>query len=201
MAKKRMFDNSVIDTDKFRNLGQSAKALYFMLGMDTDEDGFASFQKAKALCGFEIGDLKSLSDMGFVIVFPSGIVVITDFHLNNHLDKRWHKATLFQKELRELKLLPDKRYVQIDLLEASEKPLSGLLETTELAEQSREEPSRDGSQSENTMKTEEGAEKKTERSEEEIKKMRRENNAMLKKVEEELKNIGRIDPVPTVYID
>lgn len=200
-----MFDNSVIDTDKFRNLGQSAKALYFMLGMDTDQDGFVSFQKQKALSGFEIGDLKMLSDAGFVIVFPSGIVVITDFHLNNHLDKRWYTPTIYQKEFHQLKLTPDKRYKELALLETTERPLRELSETTEQAEQSREEMSRDGSPSENTMKTEKGAEKKTERSEEEIKKMRKENNDILKKVEEGLKNFGKMpfapETVPTVYID
>lgn len=194
MARKRMFSNSVIDTDKFRDLGQSAQALYFMLGMDTDDEGFVSFKKWQKLSGFQLDDLKVLAAKGFVEVFENGIVVIIDFLVHNYLDKNRSKPTIFQKELHQLTLTADKRYV-----------FNKCLTDVKPEEMRREEMSGDGSLIEKTIKTEEGAEKKTERSEEEIKKMRRENNAILKKVEEELKNIGKMpfapETVPTVYID
>ena len=111
MASKRMFSNQVIDTDKFRNLGQSAQALYFHLGMDCDDDGFVSFRKAERLCGFKIEDLRSLNTSGFVEVFESGIVAIVHFHINNWLDKRRTKPTVFQRELAQLTLDSNKVYM------------------------------------------------------------------------------------------
>ena len=40
MAQKRMFDKRVVDTDKFMDLPNSTKALYFMAGMSADDKGF-----------------------------------------------------------------------------------------------------------------------------------------------------------------
>lgn len=111
MASKRMFSNQIIDTDKFRNLGQSAQALYFHLGMDCDDDGFVSFRKAERLCGFKIEDLRSLHTSGFVEVFESGIVAIVHFHINNWLDRRRTKPTVYQKEFHQLALTEAKSYV------------------------------------------------------------------------------------------
>jgi len=110
MATKRMFSNKIIDTDKFRELGQSAKALYFCLGMDTDDDGFASFKKQSKLHGFELGDLKILADRKLVHVWEDGIVAITHFHEHNYLNKGRVKPTIFQAKFRELTLLSDKSY-------------------------------------------------------------------------------------------
>ena len=42
MAQKRMFDKAIIDTDKFMDLPMSTKALYFLLGMEADDEGFVS---------------------------------------------------------------------------------------------------------------------------------------------------------------
>jgi hypothetical protein len=109
MANKRMFSNKIIDTDKFRDLGQTAQALYFMLGMDTDDDGFVSFKKIQKLGGFAIDDLNVLKAKGLVIVFDNGIVVITHHEIHNYLQRR--KPTIFQKEFRQLSLTKDKTYV------------------------------------------------------------------------------------------
>ena len=106
-----MFSNQVIDTDKFRMLGQSAQALYYALGMDADDEGFASFKKAEKLYGFTLGDLKSLHDRGFVEVFQSGVVAIVHWHVNNWLDSRRVKPTIYQKEFRQLHLTGDRVYV------------------------------------------------------------------------------------------
>lgn len=111
MAGKRMFSNQIVDTDKFRNLGQSAQALYFILGMDADDDGFVSFQKANKLYGFQVSDLRTLQQQNFVIVFETGIIAIVHFHINNWLDKRRTKPTVFQRELHDLKLTEAKSYM------------------------------------------------------------------------------------------
>ena len=38
-----MFDKAIIDTDKFMDLSMSSKSLYFLLGMEADDEGFVSY--------------------------------------------------------------------------------------------------------------------------------------------------------------
>jgi len=38
MACKRMFDKSIIENDWFMDLSMSSKALYFLLGMEADDE-------------------------------------------------------------------------------------------------------------------------------------------------------------------
>lgn len=118
MASKRMFDKAIIDTDKFMDLPVSAKAMYFLLGIDADDEGFVSSRKVLRVHGGTIDDVKVLSAKGFVIPFKGGVVVITDWHTNNWLDSRRTKPTQYQKERSLLTLISakmgnpnDKKYV------------------------------------------------------------------------------------------
>ena len=52
MAQKRMFDKRVIESDKFTDLPNSSKALYFMAGMSADDKGFFQPRRLQRLCGF-----------------------------------------------------------------------------------------------------------------------------------------------------
>jgi len=105
-----MFDYAVIDNDSFGDLPMSSKALYFMLGMNTDDEGFVSFRKISKLYGFKTEDLKALDVKGFVIVFPSGIVVITHFHQNNYLNSVRSRPSIYQEERKQLTLTKDRKY-------------------------------------------------------------------------------------------
>lgn len=98
MATKRMFDKAIIDTDKFMDMPLSAKAVYFLLGMEADDEGFVSYKKVMRIHGGNDDDLKILLAKGMVIHFPSGVVVVTDWNKNNWLDSRRIKPTEYQKE-------------------------------------------------------------------------------------------------------
>lgn len=119
-----MFDKAIIDTDRFMDLPMSSKALYFLLGMDADDEGFVSYKKITKIHGGAEDDIKILVAKEFVIMFESGIVVITDWHTNNWLDSRRIKATQHQKEKSQLRLIKvnndmftnDKKYVLSDCL-------------------------------------------------------------------------------------
>lgn len=111
MAQKRMFDRAIIDTDRFLNVSLTAKALYFLLGMEADDEGFVSPTRVLRLYGGEYGDIKNLIDAGFLIPFDSGVVVITDWHENNWLDSRRTKPTQYQKEKTMLHLTNTNKYV------------------------------------------------------------------------------------------
>ena len=110
MSQKRMFDRAIIDTDRFMDLGLPSKALYFLLGMEADDEGFVSYKKVMRIHGGNEDDIKVLIVKSFIIKFQSGVVVITDWNKNNWLDSRRIKKTEYQQEKKMLVLNPDKTY-------------------------------------------------------------------------------------------
>lgn len=108
MAQKRMFDNAIINTDKFMDMPLSSKALYFLLGMEADDYGFVSPKRVMKIHNATEDDLKILIAKQYVIYFKSGVVVITDWKKNNWLDKRRVKQTEFTEELKMLETFENK---------------------------------------------------------------------------------------------
>lgn len=95
MANKRMFALDVIDTDRFCDMPISARLLYYELGMRGDDEGFVQNPKKIMLTtGTTADDLKILAAKGYVILFDSGVLVITHWRQNNFIQKdRFHKTT------------------------------------------------------------------------------------------------------------
>lgn len=127
-----MFDRAIIDTDNFMDLSMSGKALYFLLGMEADDEGFVSSRKVMRVHGGNLDDLKVLIAKKFVIPFESGVVVITDWKKNNWLDTRRIRPTEYEKEKKMLVLTESKQYA-----------LSNGLATAQPVERSRVERSRE----------------------------------------------------------
>jgi hypothetical protein len=98
MAQKRMFDKSIIETDSFMDLPITSKALYFLLGMEADDEGFVSPKRVLRIYGGTEDDIRVLTAKGFLILFNSGVVVITDWKKNNWLDSRRIKETEYVEE-------------------------------------------------------------------------------------------------------
>jgi len=111
MAQKRMFDKSIIENDYFMDLPMGSKALYFLLGMEADDEGFVSPKRVLKLYGGSDDDIKVLISKNFIIPFESGVVVITDWKINNWLDKRRIKETRYQLEKATLNI-ENGRYIQ-----------------------------------------------------------------------------------------
>ena len=114
MAQKRMFDRKVVGTDKFIDLPNSSKALYFMAGMEADDKGFFQPRKLQRMCGFSDDDFKILIAKGFFITFESGVMVVTDWNKNNWLDRRRITETEYVDELKMLKLINQKYEFKTD---------------------------------------------------------------------------------------
>lgn len=94
-----MFSLSVVDTDKFMDMPSSTQALYFHLGMHGDDDGFvASPRKICRAAGCNDDDIRLLITKGFLIPFESGVVVITDWRINNALKNDRYRPTIYQEE-------------------------------------------------------------------------------------------------------
>ena len=102
MARKRMFDLEIINQDNFFDLPMEAKALYFLLGMEADDEGFVSPKKILRLYGGTEDSLKILAIKKFIIPFKTGVIVITDWKRNNYLDKNRIKETIYQREKQQL---------------------------------------------------------------------------------------------------
>ena len=95
MANKRMFALDVLDTDRFCEMPVSARLLYYELGMRGDDEGFVQNPKKIMLTtGTTVDDLKVLAAKGYVILFDSGVLVITHWQKNNFIQKdRFHETT------------------------------------------------------------------------------------------------------------
>lgn len=112
MASKRMFSVDVVETDTFLDLPPKTQALYFHLGMRADDDGFVSSPRTIVrTIGCNAGDLKLLETAGYVISFSSGVLVVTDWKVNNFLRKDRHAKTVHQSEFSQLSELSTGRYI------------------------------------------------------------------------------------------
>ena len=99
MAERRMFAKSVIDSDEFLELPARCQLLYFHLGMRADDDGFVN--KARAilrLTGCTEADMKTLIAAQYLISFPSGVVVIRHWKINNYLRNERYRPTVYTEE-------------------------------------------------------------------------------------------------------
>lgn len=110
MAERRMFAKSVVLSGPFIRLPAKTQLLYFHLGMQADDEGFVSapefaMQGAKA----SWKDLNQLVKEGFLLKFPSGLLVIRHWYTHNNIKKDRFRPTVHQEELEQL-FLRDKVY-------------------------------------------------------------------------------------------
>ena len=107
-----MFSLQVVDTDKFLDMPTSSQALYFHLGMHGDDDGFVASPRKIARCaGCSDDDMRLLASKGFIIPFESGVLVITDWRVNNTLQNDRYKETIYRYEKSMLRLDKSGKYI------------------------------------------------------------------------------------------
>lgn len=108
MAKRRMFSLDIIDTDKFLEMPSTAQSLYFHLGMRADDEGFISSpKKIASMVNCSADDLKLLIAKNYLIPFESGVVVVTDWKVNNWVRPDRKQDTRFKNELSMLEIKDD----------------------------------------------------------------------------------------------
>lgn len=110
---RRMFSPVVVESDAFLDMPVSSQALYFHLGMHTDDDGFVNPKRIMRMMQAADNDLDVLLAKGFVIRFKSGVVVITDWKRNNLIRKDWYKPTIYQDEKAQLGSV-NSRYILVN---------------------------------------------------------------------------------------
>lgn len=103
MARKRMFDSEIINRDDFLELSLEAKAIYFLLGIFADDEGFISPKKILKLYGGNDSMLYELIKSEFIIQFKSGVVLITDWNINNYLNQKRIRETIYTSEKQQIR--------------------------------------------------------------------------------------------------
>lgn len=105
MARRRMFSNDIVGTDKFMSMSTKAQLLYFRLGLHADDDGIVPSPSTELHCIHAgMKHVQELVDKGYIVVFDSGVYGICDWKTNNYLRPDRHTSTKFTDE----KLILDK---------------------------------------------------------------------------------------------
>ena len=88
-------DHAFRASSSAREIASVARLLYYELGMRGDDEGFVQNPKRIMLTtGTTVDDLKVLAAKGYVILFDSGVLVITHWRQNNFIQKdRFHETT------------------------------------------------------------------------------------------------------------
>ncbi|MGT2623963.1 DnaD domain-containing protein [Streptococcus thoraltensis] len=114
MAQRRMFSKEITTSDKFVDMPQSTRLLYYDLGMEADDEGFiGNARMLSRAYGANIDDLKLLQAKGFIIIFESGVTVVKDWNVNNKIRKDRIKPTIYTDE-RSLLSLDNNGVYQLD---------------------------------------------------------------------------------------
>jgi phage replication protein len=111
LANRRMFSKDVLMTDDFLDLPPTTKVLYFFLNLEADDDGFvANPRTVMRFIGSTKDDMKLLVEGNYVLLFDTGVVVITDWTEHNSIRKDRKKATRFVEEMQQIALVEGNKY-------------------------------------------------------------------------------------------
>ena len=89
MANRRMFARSVTSSGRFLRMSPQARLLYYDLGMEADDDGFAEAFGRLAVTRSTEEHLNELEQKGFITILDQEnlVVHITDWEVNNLIRK------------------------------------------------------------------------------------------------------------------
>jgi len=107
-----MFSPAIVCSDAFLDMPSTGRDLYFQLGMYADDDGFVNPRKIMRMLGSSEDDLKILIAKRFVLPFPSGVVVVKHWKINNLVRKDWYRPTQYIEEKSTLYVKENGSYTQ-----------------------------------------------------------------------------------------
>jgi phage replication protein len=130
VANRRMFSRDVVMTDDFLDLPPTTKALYFFLNLEADDDGFVGNPKTiMRLVGATKEDMKLLIEGNYVLLFNSGVVVITDWTEHNSIRKDRKKPTRFTEEMQQIALVEGNKYQWLSDVQPTDNQLTTKCQT------------------------------------------------------------------------
>ena len=132
MANRRMFARTVTNSGRFLRLSAQARLLYYDLGMEADDEGFAESYVRLLVTGSQETHLRELEEHGFLEILDQEnlLVHITDWQTNNLIRKDRFSPSFYHD-----------RYPQYQT-ETKEEPAAAEPEPEAPPEEHREETSR-----------------------------------------------------------
>lgn len=85
MAQRRMFSKEITNSSDFQMMSPSAQALYFHIGMNSDDDGFCEVFTIVRMTESKPDDLRALHERGLVYLVDSKVGIVKDWHTNNDI--------------------------------------------------------------------------------------------------------------------
>lgn len=99
MAARRMLSKSIIESDAFIEMPLSTQALYMHLNMNADDEGFVNNPKRiQRMIGAADDDMKILVAKRFIVPFPSGVIVVKHWYINNWIRHDRMQNTVYTEE-------------------------------------------------------------------------------------------------------
>ncbi len=103
MAEKRMFTKTIVDSDVFLDMPQSAQNLYFHLNMRADDEGFINApKKIMRMVSSNQNDMDILLAKRYLLAFPSGVIVVKHWKMHNAIRQDRLKETMYVEEKAQL---------------------------------------------------------------------------------------------------
>jgi len=102
---------SILDSDAFLDMPQSAQNLYMHMAMRADDDGFlGNPKKIIRMVGAAEDDYKLLVAKRFVLLFEGGLCVIKHWLIHNTIRKDRYEETVYKEEKKLLNVKENKAY-------------------------------------------------------------------------------------------
>lgn len=99
MAARRMFSRTVVCSGRFMRLSVEAQVLYYRLGMEADDDGYAEAYGVLRLSGCSEENLTELEQAGFVTVcdWENLVVYIRHWRKNNLIRADRYNPSIYRE--------------------------------------------------------------------------------------------------------
>lgn len=116
MGNKRMFSKTITSNGVFMNLSSGAKALYFMIGMETDDDGAVSNPSAIARsCKITNKCLKELLEKRYLLPVEGDCVLVKHHLVNNSTPPSKYRPSSYINIIKQKYKVDDRGfYTEID---------------------------------------------------------------------------------------
>lgn len=85
MAQRRMFSKEITNSSDFQMMSPSAQALYFHIGMNSDDDGFCEVFTIVRMTESKPDDLRALHERGLIYIIDTKVCIVKDWHTNNYI--------------------------------------------------------------------------------------------------------------------
>ena len=121
MAKRRMFNRDVIETDWFTDMPATTQLLYIHLSMEADDDGFVTNVKSAMVNAHATkDDLSILRAKNYIIDVEEGLYLFKHWKQNNYIQRDRYQQSPYLDRLEKYELKSDGSYTLKPIIEDNE---------------------------------------------------------------------------------